>query len=54
MPLLKLSKKHVKEIFEDGETFVDLPNGGCQRITTDDLVFIKSEIDEYLGKKRPH
>lgn len=54
MPLLKLSKKHLKEIFEDGETFVDLPNGGVQRMTTDDLVFKKAEIDEYLAKTRPH
>lgn len=50
--LVKLEKSHIQEIIEKGHTFVTMPDGEVRKITVDDLIIPKNELDQVIKHKK--
>lgn len=47
--LFKLDKSEIQKIIEKGYTYVTFPNGQIKKITVDDLIVPKKELDKLLN-----
>ena len=50
--LIAVSKTALKDLIEKGFAYYTFPNGQTIRITFDDLLFKKDEVDKYAKENR--
>jgi hypothetical protein len=46
--LLRIPKYAIKDLMEKGFSYIPLPSGEIIKITKDDLLFKKEEVDKYI------